>query len=156
MRGQIFSMDFLAAIFVFLLVFGVLLTSWGSIIDGIVRHNERKDMELLANTVADLFVSSGGYPYSWQFNPSTVRTIGLVRTNRVIDSSKLSTFLSMDYDQLKESMHISGYNFCFKLLNSAIEKCDFGEGEDMVSFSRRVVLYNGNPDVMEFRIWRYT
>jgi|GEM_PF-2953749 len=155
-RAQIFSMDFLMAVFIFIAVFGVLLISWGGILDNIVKHNERKDLEIHVNAITEFFVSSGGNPYNWQDDPANAKTIGFARTDRVIDEGKLSTFINADYDMLRDKMLIGGYNFCLKLVNAGVERCEFGEGEDLVVFSRRAVVYNGKADVLEFRIWRYT
>ena len=156
MKGQIFSMDFLSAVFIFLAVFGILLISWGSLLGNIEKYNERKDMEIQANMIADFFVSTTGKPQNWQDSPAYAKTIGLAKTDRVIDNDKLGAFIAMDYDEAREKMLIKGYNFCFRLAKSGMEKCDYGEGDGLSVFTSRAVLYNGKADLLQLYIWRYT
>jgi len=154
-KGQLFSLDFLSAIFIFMMVFVILLLYWGSYIDNIAKYSERKDMEIYANRIADFFASSGGKPSNWEDDTDYVVTIGLASLDRTIDEDKLNAFMGMDYDDIRDKLMIGGYNFCFRLVFSSIEKCDFGPGDEMVAFSSRAVSYNGNNDILQIFVWRY-
>jgi hypothetical protein len=155
LKGQLFSMDFLAAVFIFLLVFGVLLVFWGSFIDNIAKYSERKEMELTVNFISNFLISTSGYPHNWEDDTAHVSTIGLASSDRVIDEKKLDAFVNMSYDDIRQKFMIGGYNFCFNLTRSGIEKCDFGSGDGMAAFTSRAVVYMGQPDILEIFLWRY-
>ena len=154
--GQLFSMDFLAAVFIFIIVFGVLLVSWGSVIEDSIKYSERKDMELYASRIADFFVSGGGHPYNWIDAPENVTTIGLARTDRVIDKERLDAFITMDNETVRDKLRISGYNFYMRLVNADINKGFEFKGDGIMALASRAVIYEGMPDVLEMYIWRYS
>ena len=154
-KGQLFSMDFLSAVFVFLLVFGILLLYWGSFLDDIAIYGERKDMELYSNRIADFLVNGRGMPNNWHEDPDNVITFGIMDFDREIDEVKLNALLAMDYDKLRKKLMISGYNICIRLVYAGLEKCDFGTGDDLVAYTGRGVSYKGKNDVIEVFVWRY-
>jgi hypothetical protein len=157
LKGQIFSMDLILATFIFILVFGVLIASWNSMLDNSIDYSERKDMEMYANVISDLLVSGGGYPGDWEDRPADeVHTIGIAGPDRVINEQKLAALLALDYDDAREIMKVGAYHFHFRLSGAGLETgqpldSDFG----FSAFSRRLVLYRGEPDSVEVLIWRY-
>ena len=153
-KGQIFSLDFLSAVFIFMLVFGVLLLSWNSVLDDSAKDSERKDMELFASRIANFMVSSGGHPSNWHESPANVTSIGIVSTDRVVDQDKLMAFVSMDYDLAREKLVISNYNFKFALVSAGIELGSYNYSGP-AAFARRAVMYQGKPDMLEITVWRY-
>jgi len=154
--GQLFSMDFLAAVFIFIIVFGVLLVSWGSVIEDSIKYSERKDMELYASRIADFFVSGGGKPYNWIDDPQSAYTIGLASTDRTIDTERLNALITMDNETLRSKLLISNYNFCIRLVNAGIVKGFEFKGDGVMALASRAVIYEGMPDVIEVYIWRYS
>jgi len=153
-RGQAFSMDFLAAVVIFMLVLGLVLYSWNYIVEGSVRSNQRRGMEISAARIADFLATTGGYPYNWEEKPENATTIGLAGRDRVIDNRKLAAFMGMGDDAFKQRMNIAGYGFYFRILGQGIVKGSPPDGS-VASTIRRVVIYNSTPETLEFSIWRY-
>ncbi len=134
-RGQLFSSDMIAAVFIFLLMVSVILSVWNSSADRSISNIQRNDMEITAMRIIDILSKSPGYPADWEDSNAVV--IGLADSDRKIDSGKLDAFLGMDYNLTRDIFGMP-YNYFFKLGNYTKGI----NGTDSV-FARRMVVFNG-------------
>lgn len=135
MKGQLFSSDMIASVFLFFIMTSMVLFSWNSVIDKSVQNMQRQDMEITGTRILDTLVKSPGYPSDWENKNAT--TIGLASYDRTIDSNKLNAFLNMDYDKTREIFGMP-YNYFFKLGNYTK-----GLNGTEAVFARRAVIFNG-------------
>lgn len=135
MKGQLFSSDMIAAVFLFFTMVSIILFAWNSAIDNYVQDMQRKDMEITGTRILDILVKSPGYPTDWEDKNAT--TIGLAAYDRTIDADKLSAFLDMDYNTTKKIFGVP-YDYFFKLGNYTK-----GINGSEAVFARRIVIFNG-------------
>lgn len=135
MRGQLFSSDMIAAVFLFFIMASMILLAWNSAVDKSVQDIQRTDMEITATRILDILVKSPGYPADWENKNATV--IGLVNYDRTIDTDKLNAFLGMDYNATKKIFGMP-YDYFFRLGNYTKGV----NGTESV-FVRRMVILNG-------------
>lgn len=146
MKGQVFSSDMMASVFLFLIVASIVLFAWNSIIDNSVNDMQRKDMEITATRILDILVKTPGVPLDWELNDASV--IGLANFDRTIDTAKLSALINMDYNKTR-NIFGTPYNYFFKLGN--VTK---GINGAETVFARRMVLFNNTVQFMELTLSR--
>lgn len=135
MKGQLFSSDMIAAVFLFFIVVSATLFAWNSAVDKYVQTMQRQDMEITGTRILDTLVKSPGYPVDWENKNAT--TIGLASYDRTIDSKKLDAFLDMDYNATRKVFGMP-YNYFFKMGNYTK-----GLNGTEAVFARRAVIFNG-------------
>ena len=94
MRAQIWSMDFIASITIFILMFSVVVFSWNYINTQNTERSLFSDMQVLGLDVSDIIVRIPGNPEDW--NESNVQSIGLATRENVLNETKVEQFISMD------------------------------------------------------------
>ncbi len=147
-KGQLVSGDFVASVFIFLILFSVIIIAWDSRVESYTRRLQLKEMETAAAETADKILTPGK-PSGWENSNASI--IGLVDRDRRVDPRKLNAFISMDYNQSKVAMGISSYDYFFNMPKSNMTKGFLG-GE-MRAFVRRAVIYNG-ADYIELTLWK--
>jgi len=114
-RGQVWSLDFVTSIVVFLVILMPLFFVWSYINAQSTQQIEFNSIESAALQISDSLVRTQGIPGNW--NISNVRVIGLVSDENILNSTKVSSFLSMgnsDYERTK-SLLTGNYDFYFSL-----------------------------------------
>lgn len=135
MKGQLFSSDMVASVFLFSIAVSTVLFAWNSVIDNSVNDMQRKDMEITATRILDILVKSPGYPIDWEKSNASV--IGLANYDRTIDANKLNTFINMDYNTTRKIFGIP-YDYFFRIGNYTK-----GVNGTEAVFVRRMVIFNG-------------
>ena len=120
MRAQIWSMDFIASITIFILMFSVVVFSWNYINTQNTERSLFSDMQVLGLDVSDIIVRIPGNPEDW--NESNVQSIGLATRENVLNETKVEQFISMDYDTTRSLLGLSNKEFYFSVeyLNGTI------------------------------------
>ena len=156
-RGQAAITDLFIAISVCVILITVTTLSWELYN---IRLNSRldfDDMVIKGFIITDTLVKSPGIPNNWEENPTTVVKIGLAEKDRTIDEEKLLAFIGLTEDQIKNNFQIGLYNIYFIIKNvngtAIVDKGSTPTGSITINLAR-IVMYKGEPKVMEFALWK--
>jgi hypothetical protein len=164
-RGQVSSLDFVLGAVLFLVVVPFYFFAR----DGLVAYSsfESEGAAFKAFRASSWLVEESGVPVDW--NASTVVVPGLASEKNVVDAGKLSSFLSLDYENATRLLGLGGYNFSFALryasgspvlvvlANGSVVPAVFGVGSAGAVFVapvKRVVVYGGQPAVLTLVVSR--
>jgi len=154
-KGQIITMDFFTAALIFFLLITISLITLYTYPIRLTETQIRNEMLINALQISDSLVKSPGTPSSWEDNASSVETIGLADSDRILSEKKVNQFVNLSYNQSLSLL--SFYNFYFRLINSSNhELVTYGNktnGTTAVSI-RRYVLYNNAQTTMELTLWK--
>jgi hypothetical protein len=101
-KGQVNPIDFMAAVFIFMVLFGYFMILWNMFSMRYGERSEILDCELGSISIADYLVNSRGYPINWTSAPLEARSIGFANKPNELDWSKVSSFASMNYSNQKK------------------------------------------------------
>ena len=101
-RGQSLPIDFVAGLFIFLVMLAYFLVLWDSYSQRYVATASSIDMETTAIGIADQLVSTGGSPNNWTADPLTAQSIGLAWRQNELDPYRLSALSSLPYANAKK------------------------------------------------------
>ncbi len=157
--GQLFSLDFVLSMIVFLLVFAFLYQSYFSNVDRFKQHQIALEIQERVNAQADVLVNSPGFPIDW--NESGVIVMGLALQPGVLDYSKVQKLASLtanDYNHARAVMNISAFEFRIDL-DSNNDALDLNMGRDPtgyleVSAAARIVTMEGESAVFRLSLFR--
>ncbi|MFB6294742.1 MAG: hypothetical protein ABEI97_03205 [Candidatus Nanohaloarchaea archaeon] len=170
--GQLFTMDMVASLLVFVLIANLSLITWNLAQRNAVMLNEDRALRDRAGRIADLLVRGPGYPSDW--TASTVQVVGLTRPDHVISPEKMAEFDALTYQEQKELLRTRASDFFLNVSrNGSTATVDTDTGELALSFgtpaaadaetvavAERQVLVNAtqtqgySPAVLELVLWR--
>ena len=115
MRGQIWSLDFITSILVFIVVLIPLFFIWNYVNIQNQQQILFDEVETLALSISDSLIRTKGLPEGW--NTSDVSTIGLSSEENILNVTKVSYFLTMGSSEYNRTRAIltGGYDFFFNL-----------------------------------------
>lgn len=154
-KGQVWSLDFIVSVIVFLSVLIPLFFVWNQI--NLQNQQELlfEDIERMALSLSDSLVRTGGFPEDW--NESTVSVIGLASGDNILDESKVSSFLSMgaaNYNMTR-TLLTGSYDFFFEITDingTAIGSMGQKPDDKMIVPIERYCIYNGRIVRMELAL----
>ena len=148
MKGQIWSMDFIASIIIMISVLVPALFIWNNIRMDNYSHTEISQTSKKAVTIIDNMLESPGVPSGW--NNSSVITVGFCEKKGIIDPIKLDEFNKTSYHKLKT---IFGSDFYFRLedINKSIylEKGKYPFDNESIMPVQRRGLYKGRIVILD-------
>jgi hypothetical protein len=97
LKGQSLPLDFMVALFIFLVLLAYFLVVWDVFSDSYNSHTERVARELSAITLSDQLVGHFGSPENWTESPETAASIGLAMRPGELDSHKLCALFGTQY-----------------------------------------------------------
>ena len=100
-KGQGVPIDFVAGLFIFLVMLTYYLLLWSSYSERYVAAASSIDMETTAMGIADQLVSTGGSPSNWTADPLAAQSIGLAWRQNELDPYRLSALSSLPYGNAK-------------------------------------------------------
>jgi hypothetical protein len=151
--GQVFSTDIIFAFTVFIIMAVFLMSTWNFIFDVNKENNNRIRMELLCMQITEQLVMTQGLPINWERAPENVTMVGLAKDDRVIDIEKLEAFMSIDYNTTKEILKTFEYDYYLVIEEAGYTKGVF-PSSDEITLTKRIVIYNNQPDTLVFYLWR--
>jgi len=155
-RGQISSIDLLAAILLFLLIFFSLRNIWLDNLSSGLNDLEKFEMQVLSNEATDSLLKTPGYPLNW--TSANVELIGLTDKENVINEKKLLLFKSIPYETAKTKLGLGKFEFSFDLTSTnPIYNQHIGANVDSNStiFSiTRIVSYKGGEGNVVFKVFK--
>lgn len=162
-KGQVFSLDAVMSIVIFMFLILILISSWYFYILRLDDNVKDDDLQFKTFQVSELLMKKIGYPSNW--DNTNVQILGLVSNPRIISATKLQEFVEMSESDIKERLNIENFNFYFSLkdYNGAmfVVGSDFSEvgtkpgiGAENVFTLRRIGIYGGEEVVLEFVLWK--
>lgn len=106
-KAQANPVDFMAAVFIFMVVFGYFMILWNIFSLRYAERTETLDCELSSIAIADRLVSFGGYPANWTAAPLDAQSIGFADRPNELDWARISSFASLPYDSQKQLLGTS-------------------------------------------------
>lgn len=127
MKAQIFSLDLIIAIGIFIIVLLSISWAWDYTNQKIFSDEKRVDLEIIARNAIASLVETQGNPTDWEtlleadFDENNIYSLGLVKNNfgnNVIDANKIQRLDTLDlakYETYKKILGILGPNYEFQL-----------------------------------------
>ena len=112
-KGQIFTIDFMISIAIFIIVLITIISTWYFIDTHIKEVESRRDMHSVSLSVSDALVRSSGHPQDW--NSTNVQSVGLAKEEYVLDLRKVMSLMNMDYDTARSVMRLGNYHISIYL-----------------------------------------
>lgn len=100
-KGQGVPIDFVAGLFIFLVMLTYFLVLWDGYSERYSAAASSIDMETTAIGIADQLVSTGGSPNNWTAEPLAAQSIGLAWRQNELDPYRLSALSSLPYANAK-------------------------------------------------------
>ncbi len=101
-RGQAVPIDFMAGLFIFLVLLAYFLVQWSIYSSRYLEQTQIRDTETSAIRLANQLVSSSGQPYNWTAAPLFAQSIGIARKQNELDSYKISALSAIPYANAKQ------------------------------------------------------
>ncbi|MFB6166850.1 MAG: hypothetical protein ABEJ62_01150 [Candidatus Nanohaloarchaea archaeon] len=144
-RGQMFSTDFVASAFVFLVILNIAFFTWNTAYEQQSRFMEEKAMRQEAFHLASLMVRTPGYPEDW--NSTNVEIVGLAEPDHVIQDPKVQEMKDVGYSDLRAVMGLERTEFFLNVTtpsySGTVGKPPTGAG-DIVVEERAVIVNSSN------------
>lgn len=158
-RGQLFSVDLVVTVIAFIVILAFLLSFWNL---NVLRFSERKhsdELQLLSFQIIDVLIKSPGVPDNWENNLDGLSVIGLSSNSNILDSEKVNTFLSLDYNLVKEKFNIERFDYQVKLLSingNVLNTSGISPSEDLLEkiAINRIVMIRNETRLVQFNLWR--
>lgn len=101
-KGQAVPIDFMAGLFIFLIILAYFLVQWSIYSNRYLEQTQMRDTETSAIRLANQLVTSGGQPYNWTFAPLAAQSIGIAKKPNELDSYKVSALAALPYANAKQ------------------------------------------------------
>lgn len=158
-KGQIFSIDFIIAIFLFTAMVLTLFINRNLMLNKINRQEEIIERMRL-DSIFDSLLLQPGEPQDW--NLTDVEAIGLVNEPNELNGTKVLFFMKMDYNRIQELLGVED-RFYFEIKKNGsvvsyngttLEKGSktWGESEGVVVAKRRA-FFNGSLVKLKMVKW---
>ena len=105
-KGQGVPIDFVAGLFIFLVMLAYFLLLWDSYSQRYFASASSIGMETEAMGIADQLVSAGGSPNNWTADPLSAQSIGLAWRQNELDPYRLSALSSLPYANAREKLGV--------------------------------------------------
>ena len=151
MKAELFSSDFVMALFLFLIAIVIFEIFYSNLYSEINDYKIRNDLQAKVNSVADVLITSSGDPLYWDNN--TVKIIGLFDSG-LINLTKFEELKKIEYYTAKRMMGVRNYEIYIELKNKTgdvINNYKYGNKEDesanQVFYVKRLGLIDLNGNV---------
>ena len=114
MKAQMWSLDFIVSMMIFMTVVIALMFFWSYASLQVGEQITLDRLQDTAITVSDLLVRSPGVPEDWTL--STVTIIGLAREEKVLDPGKVYEFTRIPYSTAQKLLRVAPHNFYLEIL----------------------------------------
>jgi hypothetical protein len=98
MRAQLFSFDFVLAVSLIFVLFGIALYVSDSAANSINNAENSRDVKISGEKALANLVETPGSPANWNhlaFNDANVKSLGLASSKNVLNAAKVADFLSL-------------------------------------------------------------
>ncbi len=155
-KGQIWSFDLALSLLIFFTAMLSMLFAWSYMSSDIAETRQIKTMQLRALTVSDSIIRTPGIPLDW--NESNVEVIGLASSDNTLVTSKVDSFMAMEYGKARALLGVSPYDFYMEIkdINGTIYKnttLPISGDADFVVPAERYAVYRGRIIKLRFILW---
>ena len=162
-KGQIFSIDLVVAVIVFIFILIASFWAWHITENRINYIRTIRDMTIIAQNSVNTIVSTHGHPTDWFSLPDdeliNIQSFGIIYNKKGVASTdkiaRLQYLSALDYNKTKEKLGIIGPGMEFYLMAG-----DYNIGSpmenarDVVIVNRAMALENGTFIPIKMRVWR--
>jgi len=158
-KAQLWSLDFVVSLMIFLSAVVAVLFSWNYISANAAETQALKELQLKVMTLSDSLIRTQGLPVNW--GNATVEVFGLAETENVLNATKLAILVNMstyEYDRARAILDLGAYDFYLeaKDLNGTV----FGNTSKPLASNAGVVIpierfamYGGRIARVKLIIW---
>ncbi len=114
-KGQIFSLDFAFSLVTFFTAVILILFVLSRASTQAYERMDLNNMELKATKIADLLVRFKGSPGNW--TSTDIKAIGLADAENILSPSKITSFLTLDYNSTKSMLSLGNFEFFFNIVD---------------------------------------
>ena len=155
-RGQFFSPDLILAVVVFVGVMFLFYNTSYTIFSQVSLMESRKQLEENSHVALRSLVSTSGEPTDWEYRSlSDINSFGLVKEKGVLDSNKVTRFLSLldsNYYYVKNLVGFGKYDFELDLTDSRgyvlASDGNIAIPSTLKFVYTRLLLYNNQPSTL--------
>jgi hypothetical protein len=160
-RAQVFSLDFIFATVIFIVILVMAATSWNSLGSKINYVRTMRDMSIVSSSAMSYLVDSEGIPADWNrgsdINLSAIIPGLCSAEPGIIDGSKADKIIewgNSSYDELKSALGISGpdYEFLLQIGEQFTGRYE-NSSKDVFGIDRLMAYENGTLVEVKMRIW---
>lgn len=154
--GQIFSIDFVVAVIVFMLCLAFIDSFWRNAMSSAGLSVERNRLAATALVATDALMMGDGEPADWEDAPGSARSLGLAKKGspNELDFAKLSNFTAMNESQARALLGLRPqYAFQVDSIDSALSYesgNDSGMGKKSMGITRYAVL---NGEIVKVKLY---
>lgn len=156
-KGQIVITDLFIAVAVFVILMTIITVTWNLYSIRLEITFSYDDMVVRGFQISDSLVKSPGNPEDWEKNASGVNQIGLANDDHILSQEKVSAFLGMSNEDIKNALNVNLYDFYFVIREAEgtvlISKGNIPSGKYTVNLAR-IVQYADKTRVMEIALWK--
>ena len=164
--------DLFIAISVFIILITITTLTWNLYNIRLTTRFDYDEMMIKGFQTSDLLVKSKGIPGDWHTNYNDTgntndirvikpqQLIGLADNERVLSVERVAAFKDISDAKpqiIKDALKINLYNYYFVIRNQTGNPITntgfFPSGKYAVNLAR-IVLYNDQPAIMEFALWK--
>ncbi|MCK5022955.1 MAG: hypothetical protein KAS04_02170 [Candidatus Aenigmarchaeota archaeon] len=154
-KGQVWSLDFVTSVLIFLIVLIPLFFVWNHVNAENQQQRAFEDIEGMTLSLSDSIIRTKGYPEGW--NNLSVTIIGLASEENVLNSTKVNYFLTMGNSNynITRAILTGSYDFFFELRDingTLIGTIGSKSGDRMVVPIERYCLLNERIVKMELAL----
>ena len=155
-KGQLVSIDMITAFFILVFMISVANSHWDKSVAELESIMEISDLEHVSIGVSESLIKTSGRPDGWGEN--NVTSLGLMKSDNVIDPVKLNAFLSLTDEKRSELLGLGGMEMNFKLvlMNDTVVS-DLSKNPtstERYMTIRRVVIYEDEIAYAIISFWR--
>lgn len=163
-KGQIYSMDFVFGVVVFLFVLVLFILLANTTFNRLSYFEEERWRDEAARVAVEQLIESPGYPSHWEqisvLRESNLRSLGLAEERNVISKPKLDRFItesSSNYSFFKRVLGLGRYNtqVLFESLDGT-ELYEFNEDpptDQTLSTVSRLAIFDDQIVVVRIYVW---
>jgi hypothetical protein len=166
-KAQVFSLDIVIAMGIFILILVSTALIWQYSRGKITIEETRNDMETIARNALSVLAETKGNPTNWTgyaFNTTSIKSLGIAEEFLVLDSEKISSLSSENYSAAKTILGILGPNYEFgitiKVWNGSSYAADYTIGSypnatayEIIHLERHV-LFNSTWAKASIDLWK--
>jgi hypothetical protein len=151
-KAQLFSQDIIFAMMLILFTFSLWLTLRDRVVTMISASEDKRQIDEAASNALGQLLESPGEPTNWNdldyANDTTVWSIGLASDRNVLDSSKVSAFVTMansggdNYTTIKKFLGLNNAGYKFNLTISWLNGTALNQYS--INYTPSLSLYNAS------------
>ena len=159
MKGQIFSMDFMLSLGIFLFILSSSIVIWNNINSQIDQREANNKLQTEIVSISTLLLETPGSPVNWEEDPSKTSQLGLAVKGNLLSSAKILALTNIPYNDAKnllgledEDIYIEFIDANGNLLQAGGKDMKFGlepqNAGNIYSISRAVVIDNNSRQML--------